>query len=141
MKKAILITVRTGSTRLPQKALLEINGKSTIVHLIDRLKQSKLANDIILCTTTLKEDNVLEDIAIANGINYYRGSITDKLERWKGACEKYNIESFVTADGDDLFCDPSLIDLAFKQLENTNDIIYEMYRLTGDSYLLNLIEQ
>ena len=47
MKKAILITVRTGSTRLPQKALLEINGKSTIVHLIDRLKQSKLANDII----------------------------------------------------------------------------------------------
>ena len=81
MKKAILITVRTGSTRLPQKALLEINGKSTIVHLINRLKQSKLANDIILCTTTLKEDNVLEDIAIANGINYYRGSITDKLER------------------------------------------------------------
>ena len=120
MKKAILITVRTGSTRLPQKALLEINGKSTIVHLINRLKQSKLANDIILCTTTLKEDNVLEDIAIANGINYYRGSITDKLERWKGACEKYNIESFVTADGDDLFCDPSLIDLAFEQLESTN---------------------
>ena len=28
-----------------------------------------------------------------------------------------------------------------EQLENTNDIIYEMYRLTGDSYLLNLIEQ
>ena len=26
-------------------------------------------------------------------------------------------------------------------LENTNDIIYEMYRLTGDSYLLNLIDQ
>jgi len=28
-----------------------------------------------------------------------------------------------------------------KPLENTNDIIYEMYRLTGDSYLLNLIDQ
>lgn len=26
-------------------------------------------------------------------------------------------------------------------LESTNDIIYEMYRLTGDSYLLNLIDQ
>ena len=26
-------------------------------------------------------------------------------------------------------------------LENANDIIYEMYRLTGDSYLLNLIDQ
>ena len=30
---------------------------------------------------------------------------------------------------------------AEESLENTNDIIYEMYRLTGDSYLLNLIDQ
>ena len=30
---------------------------------------------------------------------------------------------------------------AEEPLENTNDIIYEMYRLTGDSYLLNLIDQ
>jgi len=30
---------------------------------------------------------------------------------------------------------------AEKPLENTNDIIYEMYRLTGDNYLLNLIDQ
>ncbi len=30
---------------------------------------------------------------------------------------------------------------ASEPLENTNDIIYEMYRLTGDSYLLNLIDQ
>ena len=30
---------------------------------------------------------------------------------------------------------------AEEPLENTNDIIYEKYRLTGDSYLLNLIDQ
>ena len=30
---------------------------------------------------------------------------------------------------------------AEEPLENTNDIIYEMYRLTGDNYLLNLIDQ
>ena len=112
---AILITVRTGSTRLPNKALLEIEGKSTIEHLIDRVKHSSLADKIILCTTILEEDTILCKIAEKSGIDYYRGSVADKLERWLGACNKFNIDFFITADGDDLFCEPTLIDLAIKQ--------------------------
>ena len=53
--KAIFITVRTGSTRLPQKALLKIHDHSTIEHLIKRVKRSKLADIIVLCTTNLPE--------------------------------------------------------------------------------------
>ena len=117
--KAILITVRTGSTRLPKKALIEIKGKTTIEHLIDRVKQSQLADIIVLCTTTLSEDDILCKIAENNNIQYYRGSIEDKLDRWLGACKKFNIDFFVTADGDDLFCEHKLIDLAFKQYETS----------------------
>ena len=120
MNKGIFITVRTGSTRLPNKATLKINGKTTIEHLIDRVKNSKLSDSIILCTTTLPEDDALCDIAKSNNIKYYRGSVKDKLERWKGACEKYNIDFFITADGDDLFCEPELIDLAINQYKTTN---------------------
>ena len=36
-------------------------------------------------------------------------------QRWLGACEKFNIDFFITADGDDLFCEPTLIDLALNQ--------------------------
>ncbi len=115
MVTAILITVRTNSTRLPNKALLKIMGKETIVHLIDRVKKSKLADKIILCTTKNKEDDILCKIAKQNSIEYFRGSENDKLERWNGACKKFNVDFFVTADGDDLFCEPQLIDLAFKQ--------------------------
>ena len=35
----------------------------------------------------------------------------------------FNISFFVTADGDDLFCEPKLIDLAFKQSNNNVDYI------------------
>jgi spore coat polysaccharide biosynthesis protein SpsF len=49
----------------------------------------------------------------------FRGSAEDKLERWRGAAEKYGIDFFVTADGDDLLCDPELVDLAFDQMERT----------------------
>ena len=117
--KAIFITVRTGSTRLPNKALLKINNKETIIHLIDRVKKSKQADKIILCTTKLKEDDVLCEIAKQNGIDYFRGSVRDKLERWNGACDRFNIDFFVTADGDDLLCEPELIDLAFEQYDRT----------------------
>jgi len=104
--KAIFITVRTGSKRLANKCLLKINGIPTIEHLIKRVKKSKKTDLIILCTTNNKEDDILCDIAVANNINYYRGSSKDKLERWNGACNKYQVNFFVTADGDDLFCDP-----------------------------------
>ena len=117
MNKAIFITVRTGSTRLPKKCLLEIQGLATIQHLIKRVKRSKLADIIVLCTTRLKEDDILCKIAEKENIKYFRGSVRDKLERWMGAAEKYNVDFFVTADGDDLFCEPELIDLAFRQYE------------------------
>ena len=115
MRNAIFITVRTNSSRLPKKCLLEIAGKPVIVHLINRVKNSKLAEGIVLCTTTNQQDDILCDIATNEGISFFRGSENDKLERWRGAAQKYGVEFFVTADGDDLFCEPELIDLAFQQ--------------------------
>jgi len=121
-KKAIFITVRKGSTRLPNKSLLKINNRYTIEYVIENAKKSQLAKDIILCTTTRKEDDVLCDIAERNNIKYFRGSVEDKLDRWNSACKKFSIDFFVTADGDDLFCDPNLIDLAFSQYSNNDEI-------------------
>ncbi len=119
MKKVIFITARTGSTRLPRKCLLKIDGLTTIEYLIGRLKRSKLADLIILCTTQLSEDDVLCKIARIHQIQHFRGSVEDKLTRWLGAAEKFDVEFFVTADGDDLFCEPALIDLAFEQYRKT----------------------
>ena len=91
----IFISVRTGSSRLPKKALYEIQGKTTIEYLIDRLKKSKYAEKVIVCTTELKEDDILCDIAERNDIDYFRGSSPDKLKRWLGATERYGVDFFV----------------------------------------------
>ena len=125
MNNGIFITVRTNSTRLPQKALMELSdGLTTIEYLIQRVKNSKKADNIILCTTNKSEDDILVDIAINNNINYFRGSVEDKLQRWLGAASKFSIDYIVTADGDDLFCEPKLIDYAFEQFEkNDSDFL------------------
>jgi len=112
---SILISVRSDSTRLPNKAVLKICGLSTIEYVIRNLKNSKFADKIILCTTLEESDDVLCEIAEKNGINFFRGSTEDKLERWRGACDKYGVDFFVNVDGDDLFFDFGLADLVFNQ--------------------------
>jgi spore coat polysaccharide biosynthesis protein SpsF len=72
------------------------------------------------------------DIATNNGIKFFRGSEKDKLERWRGASKKYDIDFFITADGDDLFCSSELMDLAFRQYtENPCDFIFGENLVSG----------
>ena len=114
----IFITVRTGSTRLPNKSILKIKDKYTIEYVINSVKKSKYADKVILCTTRNSEDDILCEIAEKNKIEFYRGSELNKFKRWVGAAEKFNIDFFVTADGDDLFYDVGLSDLCFEQIED-----------------------
>ena len=131
---AIFITVRSGSTRLPNKALLGINDKATIEYVIQNAKRSKYADKVILCTTTLEEDNILCHLAAENEISYFRGNIEDKLERWLGAALKYEVDFFVTADGDDLFCSSELMDLAFEQRDRNDSEFVQGENLVSGSF-------
>jgi len=134
MSECIFISVRTGSTRLPNKAILELCGKSSIEWLIENMKKSKEAEDIILCTTRLTEDDVLCNLAEKHGIQYFRGSTDDRLARWLGACEKYDVDFFVNVDGDDLFFDVELVDHVFRQHNETNSQFIDGEGLYNDVY-------
>lgn len=120
MNKAIFITARVGSYRLPQKHLLELQGMKCIQYVFERAKRSKFTDIIVLCTTNLEEDRILCELAELHGIKWFRGSVKDKLDRWKQAAEFYNVDVIATFDADDLLCEPKLIDLGFGQLERTN---------------------
>jgi spore coat polysaccharide biosynthesis protein SpsF len=117
--KGIFITARVGSSRLANKHIKRIKDRYCIEYIIERVKRSRGVDKVVLCTTKLKEDNILCKLAKKHNIECFRGSVNDKLERWNGAARKYKIEFFVTADADDLFCEPELIDLAFKQYDET----------------------
>lgn len=119
MKRAVFITVRMKSARLPKKALLKIKGRTTIEHLIDRVKSAKRPNLIVLCTSTHLDDAVLADIAKKKGIEVFRGSPEDKLDRYLNAARKYGIDFIVNVDGDDILCGPELVDRTIEHFEKT----------------------
>jgi len=110
LKIGAFITVRLGSTRLPNKALLEIKGKSTIVHLIERIKKANNLDRIVLCTTTNPEDKRLIKVAEEQKINSFAGDEMDIIKRHYDAANYYEIDFVINVDGDDIFCDPEYID-------------------------------
>jgi len=134
VKEAIFISVRTGSSRLPNKAILEIGGRKTIEYLIERIKLATTTKNIVLCTTKLREDDVLCKIATNNNIKFYRGSSSDKLQRWLDAATHFKIDFFVNADGDDIFYDAPLADLCLKQLQDSNIDFVDGSGLYNDVY-------
>ncbi len=107
---AVFIPIRLGSSRLPKKPLIEIKGKPLIEHLIERVKTAKLPNEIVLCTTTKPEDSVFIGIARKCNVKCFRGSEKDILDRFLNAAIEYKVDFIVNVDGDDIFCDPELID-------------------------------
>jgi spore coat polysaccharide biosynthesis protein SpsF len=107
---AVFIPVRLGSSRLPKKPLIKIEGRTLIEHLIDRVKKAKLPNLIILCTTKKSEDKIFVKIAEKNGVQCFRGNEHDILQRFLEAAVEHNVDFIVNVDGDDVFCDPELVD-------------------------------
>jgi len=120
MKSAVFITVRSDSSRLPNKALLPILGKPTILMVMQRAKLVKNADAVIVCTTERSIDDVIVSLTQECGVLHYRGSLDDKLGRWLGAARKWEIDCFVTMDGDDLLCDPELMEIGIEQLKMSN---------------------
>ena len=94
-----LIPIRLDSTRLPQKALINICGKPVLYHLLDRVINSKyLTNErVIICTTNKSSDDILVKRCEEYGVNIFRGSENDLIKRLHNAMQQYRLD-YVTAD-------------------------------------------
>lgn len=119
MKSSVVIIARWGASRRPGKMLADVAGRPLLERLIDRLKLSERSEQFILATTCLLEDNQLAAMAKSRGLLVYRGSESDVIERMLGACQTYDVEFAIIAEGDELFCDAFYIDRAVEIAERT----------------------
>ena len=119
-KISIIVQARMSSTRLPGKVLMEVCGKPALQHLIERLKFSKFAGQIILAIPDTQENDVLEKFAFNNSVGCYRGSENDVLGRIYLASKKNNCDIVVEVTGDNPLIDPEIVDVAVKKHIKTN---------------------
>ncbi len=100
MKIGFFITARLKSSRLKQKILLDINGKSVLDRVIERAKKVEGVDGVVLCTSINSQDSVLYNNAISNNIQFFAGSEDDVLERLLAAAKYYGYDAFVSITAD-----------------------------------------
>jgi spore coat polysaccharide biosynthesis protein SpsF len=117
-----LVTVRTSSSRLPNKCLLPFGNESVISHVVKRALSSNI--EPIICTSSDVSDDVLEEIAQSLNVKCFRGALINKLKRWADCASKFHLDAFHTIDADDPFFDgDEVIDSMNKLSDGNFDLI------------------
>lgn len=113
------IAVRMGSTRLPGKALLPIDGVPMLRRLIDRVRSASCVDEIVVCTSQHPDDEVLVERALEWGVSAYAGSERDVLSRFIEAGEQAGADLVVRITGDNVLTDPEAIDALVELQQDT----------------------
>lgn len=123
MKIVASIEARMGSSRLPGKVLMDIHGKPALARLVDRLRQCRRIDDIVVATSTGKGDDLIEAWAKSYDVPVYRGSEDDVLQRVVDAHRYMGSDIVVEITGDCPLLDPETVDLAIETfLANDCDV-------------------
>lgn len=111
-KIVAIVQARMGSTRLPGKVMKKILGKEVILHDIERLKQIKNLDEIVIATTTKNTDSIIVETVknYDSNIGIFRGSEEDVLDRYYKAAKKFNADVIVRITSDCPLIDPLVSD-------------------------------
>jgi spore coat polysaccharide biosynthesis protein SpsF (cytidylyltransferase family) len=106
-----IVQARMGSSRLPGKTLLKIDDKKTVLEFgINQLTSSNLLDKIIVATTNLKSDDVIENFVKNMNVDVFRGKSNDVLDRYFQCAKHFSIDTIVRITGDNPLVDPTIID-------------------------------
>ena len=128
MKIVGIIQARLGSSRLPLKMMLSLHGKPIIEWVVKRVQKSNLIDELVVAIPNSEKDDILEMYLNKLGVNVYRGSEEDVLERFYLAAKKYNANHIVRICADNPLIDAKSID----------DLI-EFYKKESPDYAYNHI--
>ena len=105
----IVIPARYGSTRLPGKALAEIEGKPLVLHVYDRARLSTLASDCLVAT----DDDRIKEACERHGAKVMMTSPDHQsgTDRMAEVAEKTDAEIYINVQGDEPLIDPQAVDL------------------------------
>ena len=81
MSTLAILQVRLSSTRLPGKVLKPILGRPMLGLHIERLRRAKTLNRLVVATGDDIEDDVIEALCDEIGVDCFRGSLDDVLDR------------------------------------------------------------
>ena len=110
MRSVAIIQARMGSSRLPGKVMKPLAGIPALWHVVTRVAAAQRLDDIIIATSTLAQDDVIEAYGQEHGWSVFRGSEQDVLARYVGAAMQAKADVVVRITSDCPLIDPEIID-------------------------------
>ncbi|SDK53662.1 spore coat polysaccharide biosynthesis protein SpsF [Maridesulfovibrio ferrireducens] len=129
MKITAIIQARMTSSRLPGKILMPVLEKPLLQYMIERVQRASCVESIVLATTVNKEDDPTAELGNKLGVEVFRGSEDDVLDRFFKTAQQYGGKHLMRLTGDCPLIDPDLL-----------DELADFYFAGGYDYALNCLE-
>lgn len=134
MKIVAIVQARMGSTRLPGKVMMDLLGEPVLVRDVNRLKRSKLLDEVVIATTTQPADDQIVSLCKERGWAYFRGDENDVLDRYYQAARACNADVIVRVTSDCPMIDPDIVDRVIQFFFDIPDIDYVSNTLPPRTY-------
>lgn len=119
-----ILQARVSSSRLPGKVLLPILGKPMLQHQLERLATAGMIDKLVVATSDWESDEPLVALCHKAGVDCFRGSLEDVLDRFYQCARRYQPDVVVRLTGDCPLADPQVIDEIVQYLvENDYDYV------------------
>jgi spore coat polysaccharide biosynthesis protein SpsF len=110
MRVNAVIQARSGSTRLPGKALMGLGGRPVLEWVVRAARAATQVNKVIVATSTSAGDDAVADLAGSLGVAVVRGSEDDVLSRFVATLDAHPADAVVRLTADCPLLDPTLVD-------------------------------
>ena len=119
-----IIQARMGSTRLPGKVMKKVfKDIPSLQHTIEQLKFSKNIDKIVIATSDLQEDDVIEKFVEEQNLECFRGSAENVLDRYYQCAKLFGFTGIVRITADCPLIDPYITDKVI-QVFNDDELDY-----------------
>ncbi len=115
-----ILQARMSSSRLPGKVLMPILGKPMLFFQIERVLRSNLLDKLVIATSNDSSDDPIESFCEGNGVECFRGSLNNVLDRYYRCAEKFKPDTVVRLTGDCPLADPEVIDSTVRYFIDNN---------------------
>jgi spore coat polysaccharide biosynthesis protein SpsF len=123
MKTVAIIASRLGSSRLPAKALLPLDGVPLVRRVVAQVQACPLIDEVVVATAYKRESKYIEH-AVDGLAKVYYGNEDDVLQRYFCAALMFNAEVIVRVTGDcPLWC-PVLGEEVIAEHDKHDDAAY-----------------
>ena len=126
-----IIQARMGSTRLPGKSLAEICGRPMLWRVVNRIRESRLIDKVVVATTDQPSDDPVSKLCEQENVPCFRGNEDDVLDRFYRAAQAYAADVIVRATAGCPLIDPAVIDRVVSRFQKGDcDYVSNTFRYT-----------